>query len=128
LRKVLVLALLGLAGAALAVGVAQAGQGKASVRVTQVLPNANTGCVTLRLDLRGWKMYPGRIGKTTNDGDGGHYHVYVNGKYHNFGSNAYRARACGLATSKTYQLQVILAYNDHTELAARSQVVSAILG
>lgn len=130
MRKLLVLALsVATAAAFVAVGVAQAGSGVgiASVKILALYPNAKTGCVSATLQIRGWKMYPGRVGHTTNDIDGGHYHVYINGKYHNFGSNARRARACGLATGATYQLQVILARNDHSELNARSAEVSVIM-
>ena len=134
MRKLLVPAFLVFAVAALTLaGIAQGYDGNgarargASVRITQVSPNSKTGCVSLRLDLRGWKMYPGEIGTSTNRADGGHYHIYVNGKYWSASANAKRARACGLATGATYQLQVVLAYNDHTQIGAHSQVVSAIL-
>jgi hypothetical protein len=101
--------------------------GRGYVKITRVYPNPNTGCVTLRLRLYGWQMYPGQVGSPVNQADGGHYHVYVNGKYHNFGSNPNRARACGLAGGRSYSLRVILANNDHSELRARSQLVSAVL-
>lgn len=101
--------------------------GRGYVQITRVHPNPNTGCITLRLRLYGWQMYPGQVGSPTTQPDGGHYHVYVNGKYHNFGSNPNRARACGLAGGQSYSLRVILANNDHSELRARSQLVSAVL-
>jgi hypothetical protein len=101
--------------------------GKGYVKITRVHPNPNTGCVSLRLRLLGWTMYPAKVGSPVNSIDGGHYHVYVNGKYHNFGSNATRARACGLETGRTYSLRVVLANNDHSELKARSQVVTVAL-
>lgn len=102
--------------------------GRGYVKITRVHPNSNTGCISLRLRLYGWQMYPGKVGTPINDFDGGHYHVYVNGKYHNVGSNPTRARACGLAGGQSYSLRVILANNDHSELRARSQLVSATLG
>lgn len=101
--------------------------GRGYVQITRVYPNPNTGCITLGLRLYGWQMYPGQVGSPTTQPDGGHYHVYVNGKYHNFGSNPNRARACGLAGGQSYSLRVILANNDHSELRARSQLVSAVL-
>jgi hypothetical protein len=134
LRKILVLALAGLTVAAVALaGIAAAtshgsGKGVASVRALAVHPNGNTGCISIEIEIRGWVMYPGRVGQSAIDTDGGHYHVYVNGKYHNFGSNANRARACGLASGASYQLQVVLARNDHSQLNARTKVISAILG
>jgi len=101
--------------------------GRGYVKITRVHPNPNTGCISLRLRLYGWQMYPGQVGSPINNFDGGHYHVYVNGKYHNVGSNPTRARACGLAGGQSYSLRVILANNDHSELRARSQLVSAVL-
>jgi hypothetical protein len=101
--------------------------GKGYVRITRVHPNPNTGCVSLRLRLLGWRMYPGWVGSSTNFVDGGHYHVYVNGKYHNVGTNPNRARACGLQTGRSYSFRVVLANNDHRELRARSQIVTATL-
>jgi hypothetical protein len=101
--------------------------GRGYVKITRVHPNPNTGCVSLRLRLLGWKMYPGQVGQPVNQVDGGHYHVYVNGKYYAFGSNAERARACGLTRGRTHSLRVVLAYNNHTELKARSQTITVTL-
>lgn len=101
--------------------------GKGYVKITRVHPNPDTGCISLRLRLLGWVMYPGEAGDAVNRPDGGHYHVYVNGKYHSFDSDASRARACGLATGQTYTLRVVLANNNHSELRARSQVVTVTL-
>jgi hypothetical protein len=98
-----------------------------AVRVLRVHPNPNTGCISLELWIRGWKMYPQWVGSSTIVRGGGHYHLYVNGKYYNFGSNAKSARACGLETGRSYRLQVVLAHNNHSEIAARSQVVTAVL-
>jgi len=101
--------------------------GKGYVQITRVHPNPNTGCISLRLRLLGWRMYPGEVGSSVNRPDGGHYHVYVNGKYNRFGSNATRARVCGLESGQTYRLRVVLANNNHRELRARSQVVTVVL-
>jgi hypothetical protein len=98
-----------------------------AVRILRVHPNPNTGCISMELRIRGWKMYPKLVGSPTIVKGGGHYHVYVNGKYYSVGSNAKSARACGLDTGRSYSLQVILAHNNHSEIAARSQVVTAVL-
>ena len=131
MRKLMVLALAGLVAAALVVvGVAQAngsGRGIASVRILALHTNSKAGCISAELEITGWAMYPGRVGSSVVDPDGGHYHVYINGKYRNFGASSKRARVCGLATGRTYQMQVILARNNHSELHARSRVVSVIL-
>ena len=56
-----------------------------------------------------------------------HYDVYANGKYYTVGANPRSASACGLAGGRSYNMQVILAYDNHQEIAARSQVVTAVL-
>ena len=101
--------------------------GKGYVQITRVHPNPNTDCVSLRLRLLGWQMFPAEVGSPVNRVEGGHYHIYVNGKYHSVGSNPVRARACGLATGVTHKLRVVLANNDHSELRARSQIVTVVL-
>lgn len=135
MRKIVVLTLAAAIGALLATSLALAvrppSQGQVertpAVRILRVHPNPNTGCISLELRIRGWTMYPGQVGDPVNQPGGGHYHVYVNGKYYTFGANATSARACGLAGGATYRLQVILAYDNHQEIAARSQVVTAVL-
>jgi hypothetical protein len=135
MRKIVVLTLAAAIGALLATSVALAKKPPSQVQVERtpavtilrVHPNPNTDCISLELWIRGWKMYPDQIGDPVNQPRGGHYHVYVNGKYHNVGANARSARACGLAAGRSYRLQVILAYDNHQEIAARSQVVTAVL-
>lgn len=101
--------------------------GKGYVQITRVHPNPRTGCVSLRLRLLGWRMYPGEVGQPTNRPDGGHYHIYVNGKYRAVGTNPLRARVCGLAQGRTHSFRIVLANNNHRELRARSQIVTAVL-
>lgn len=135
MRKIVVLTLAAAVGALLATSVALAKKPPSSVqvertpavRILRVHPNPNTSCVSLELRIRGWKMYPGQIGDPVNQRGGGHYHVYVNGKFHNVGARAGGARACGLARGASYRLQVVLAFDNHQEIAARSQVVTAVL-
>ncbi len=135
MRKIVVLTLAAAVGALLATSVSLAKKPPSAVqvertpavRILRVHPNPNTSCISLELRIRGWTMYPGQIGDPVNQPGGGHYHVYVNGKYHNVGANARGARACGLARGASYRLQVILALDNHQEIAARSQVVAAVL-
>jgi hypothetical protein len=136
MRKVLVLALATAVAAAVGVPAAVGEPRPAAevqveryptVRILRVHPNPNTGCIGLRIRITGFTMEPGLIGASTIERGHGHYHVYVNGKYHNVGANPRHARACGLERGRSYTLKVILAYNNHTELAAGSQVVTAIL-
>jgi hypothetical protein len=138
MRKVVVLALTAaLAGLSVAAA-ALAGNGPRpeadvqverypTVRILGVHPNANSGCIGLGLRIRGFTILPNSVGISTNVRNAGHYHIYVNGKYREVGTTTH-PHVCGLATGRTYRLQVILAMNDHTEIAARSQVVTAVLG
>jgi len=138
MRKVVVLALTAaLAGLSVAAA-AVAGNGPRpeadvqverypTVRITSVHPNANSGCIGLGLRIRGFKILPNAIGESWVRRNAGHYHIYVNGRYHSVGTTTH-PHVCGLATGRTHRLQIILALNDHTEIAARSQVVTAVLG
>ena len=38
--------------------------------------------------ITGWKMIPSKVGKKPNSATGGHWHLFVNGKYNNFSANA----------------------------------------
>jgi hypothetical protein len=96
-----------------------------AVRILGVHPNANSGCIGLR--IRGFTILPNSIGIPPNVRNAGHYHIYVNGKYRAVGATTH-PHVCGLTTGRTYRLQIILSLNDHTEIAARSQVVTAVLG
>lgn len=93
------------------------------VRILKVHPNRQAGCVKLDLRIRGFKMLPASIGIPPNVRNAGHYHVYVNGKYRQVGTSRH-PNICNLATGRTHRIQIILALNDHTEIAARSQVVT----
>lgn len=136
MRKLIVLTLVTAITAVTGVTVALAGNGprppadvqlgrRPIVRIMAVHPG--TGCVGLDLRIRGWKMIPGSVGNPVNVRGGGHYHIYVNGKYYAYGSNAHQAKVCGLDGGETYRFQVILAWNNHQELSARSQVVTAVV-
>jgi hypothetical protein len=98
-----------------------------AVRILGVHPNANSGCIGLGLRIRGFTILPNSIGIPPNVRNAGHYHIYVNGKYRAVGATTH-PHVCGLTTGRTYRLQIILSLNDHTEIAARSQVVTAVLG
>jgi hypothetical protein len=138
MRKVVVLALTAaLAGLSVAAG-ALGGPGPRpeadvkverypTVRILGVHPNASSGCIGLGLRIRGFKILPNSIGIGPNIRNAGHYHIYVNGRYREVGTTTH-PHVCGLATGRTYRLQIILALNDHTEIAARSQVVTPVLG
>jgi hypothetical protein len=66
--------------------------------------------------ITGWKMLPTTVGKTPNSATGGHWHIFVNGKYNNFSAGAHTGRTLKLEHG-TYKIQVELANNDHSELS-----------
>lgn len=101
--------------------------GGASVVVRETHPKPRKQCVGLGLRILGWKMYPKEIGKKKIRPNGGHYRVYVDGKFRTTGKNPRYVTVCKLASGDTHRLRVVLAYNDGTELAARSQVVTVAL-
>ena len=75
LRK---LALSALAVAAVAVPVAGAA-GHPSVKITSATASGKT--IVVHVKIGDWKMYPSLVGKKPNHADGGHWHIYVDGKY-----------------------------------------------
>jgi hypothetical protein len=72
--------------------------------------------VQVNVRITGWKMLPTRVGKKPNSATGGHWHIFVNGKYNNFSANAHTGRTLKLEHG-TYKIQVELANNDHSELS-----------
>jgi hypothetical protein len=115
-RRILALVL---AGSALIFGGAatQASQGSQAARSIKILSaKAEKGVVTVRVSIAGWKMYPTLVGKAPKP-DGGHWHIYVNGRYNNFSTSATR----GQTNPKKklgpgeYRIGAVLANNNHTE-------------
>jgi hypothetical protein len=76
--------------------------------------SGHTVVATVR--ITGFKMIPSRVGKKPNSAIGGHWHIFVNGKYNNFSANAKTGRTTKLKAG-TYKIQVELANNDHSELS-----------
>ncbi len=125
LRTFLALALLGAA-----VGLATAAQAapgattaKPSIRLLGT--SVSGGVVTVKVAITGWAMYPKLVGKKLNKPDGGHWHVYVNGKYNNFSANPTVGKTTTLKPG-TYKIRVELANDDHSEVerAAPSRTVT----
>ena len=72
--------------------------------------------VQVNVRITGWKMIPSKVGKKPNSTTGGHWHIFVNGKYNNFSANAHTGRTLKLKHG-TYKIQAELANNDHSELS-----------
>ena len=134
MRKLIVVTLAAVATAAAVVAVASATPRPPDAVHVERVPavtirgvHSGGGCVAADLWIRGFRMAPYDVGSTHIQRGVGHYHVYVNGKYRAFGTKARQAKICGLQTGRSVRIQVVLAHNNHTELAARSQIVTAIV-
>jgi hypothetical protein len=99
----------------LAVGAAVAGP-KRSIAVSGT--STAEGIVTVNVKITGWKMYPALVGKKSKSKDGGHWHIYVDGKYNGFSAHARIGQTTKLADG-THALYVELANNDHSSLKPR---------
>lgn len=78
------------------------------------------GVIRLKVRIIGWRMYPRLLGKAPRR-DGGHWRIYVNGRYNNLSTsptrgstNPRRALAPG-----TYRITTVLAHNNYRELRPR---------
>jgi hypothetical protein len=117
MRKAVVLALV---TAVAALGAVAAGQAATSSRasmmrditITRFKVNANH-TVTVFVKIHDWKMYPALVGKKTNKRDGGHWHIYVDGKYDNLSANPTRGVTTKLKKGD-YKIYVALANDDHS--------------
>ena len=83
------------------------------ISITNFKVNNKTGVVTVLVKVRGWKMYPALVGKKTNKADGGHWHIYVNGKYNTYSANATKGTTTKLKKGD-YKITVALANDDHS--------------
>ena len=117
MRKALALALVTLVAV---LGLVAAGNAATSTRtnmmrdisITNFKVNKN-GTVTVFVKVHGWKMYPKLVGKKTNKADGGHWHIFVNGKYNNYSANATKGVTTKLKKGD-YKITVALANDDHS--------------
>jgi Domain of unknown function (DUF4399) len=116
-KKVILVALVALV-AAVASMQAGATTSKASARSITLLSVKEVPGSMVQVNVRvvGWKMIPSRVGKKPNSATGGHWHIFVNGKYNNFSANARTGKTLKLKHG-TYKIQVELANNDHSELS-----------
>jgi hypothetical protein len=131
LRKLLVLAATVVLGisivAAAQAGVRAHGSMMRGIVITNFRVNADK-TVTVYVKLHDWKLYPKLVGSKVNKKDGGHWHIFVNGKY-----NAYSASPKSGRTTKLkkgdYKLYVALANDDHSPVkgADRSKTISVMV-
>jgi hypothetical protein len=84
--------------------------------------------VTVLVKVHNWKMYPKLVGSKTNKKDGGHWHIYVNGKYNNYSASAKSGKTTKLKKGD-YKLYVALANDDHSLVkgADRSKKISVMV-
>lgn len=131
MRKLLVLAAALVLGISI-VAAAQAGsRTQASmmrgIAITNFKVNANK-TVTVFVKVHDWKMYPKLVGKKTNKADGGHWHIYVNGKYNNYSASAKSGHTTVLKHGD-YKIYVALANDDHSPVKGsdRSKTISVMV-
>jgi hypothetical protein len=82
------------------------------------------GAVTLRVRIIGWKMYPALVGKSLNLTDGGHWAIFVGGRFNAASANATKGKSKPLKRGR-YTLYAQLVNNDGSYLtpAVRSGTV-----
>ena len=99
-------------------------QAARSIRILSA--TASNGVITLRVTITGWKMYPRLVGKAPKP-DGGHWHVYVDGRFNNDATNATRGttKLTRLLSPGTYRVSAHLANNNHVE--PRPRIVSNVV-
>jgi hypothetical protein len=102
--------------AVLSVGVS-AGLSSTSGRSISIVKTstAANGIVTVTVKINGWKMYPARVGKKPNKPGGGHWHIFVDGKYNNASASAATGKTVVLK-SGSHKIFAELANNDHSLL------------
>lgn len=107
--------------ALVSVGIAAAAP-KPSISIVGV--SQVNGVVTVSVKIVGWKMYPKLVGKKRRSADGGHWHIFVDGRYNGFSASRTLGRTTKLAAG-AHTIRVELAHNDHSLLrpAVRSRAV-----
>ena len=105
--------LIAVAVLSVAAGTGSAATGR-SISIVKASP-AFSGIVTVTVTISGWKLYPARVGKKPNMANGGHWHLFVDGKYNNFSAKATTGKTVALKKG-THKIFVALANNDHSPL------------
>ena len=63
--------------------------------------------------ITGWRMIPSKVSKKPNSATGGHWHIFVNGKYNNYSANATKGTTLKLKKGD-YKITAALANDDHS--------------
>ena len=133
MRKALALALV---TAVAALGLVSAGEAAPTsnasmmrdISITSFKVNKND-TVTVFVKIHDWKMYPSLVGKKTNKPDGGHWHIYVDGKYNTYSANPAKGTTTKLKKGD-HRIYVALANDDHSPVKGthRSKTITVMVG
>lgn len=84
------------------------------ISILQASIGAN-GAVTLRVRIVGWKMYPALVGKSLNLTDGGHWAIFVSGRFNAASASSTKGKTRPLKRGR-YTLYGLLVNNDGSYL------------
>lgn len=99
-----------------AIGAAAAARAHGTPSITLLSAKATGHTIIVTVRIRDWKMLPSRVGKKPNSTEGGHWHIFVDGKYNNFSANATTGKALKVPAG-WHTVTAELANNDHSELS-----------
>ena len=111
MRRIAVL--LTMLGVACALAAQAGAAGKPSISIVRT--GVTAGAVTVTVKVENWRLLPAQIGKKPNEADGGHWHLYVDGKY--VAASGTLTAATAKLSSGAHRLRVELVNNDHSSLA-----------
>jgi Regulator of Chromosome Condensation (RCC1) repeat protein len=96
--------------------------------ITLLSARASGKVVVVKVKLSDWKMYPDLAGKKPNKPDGGHWRIFVDGRFNNRATQATTGKTTKLKPGK-HRIWVILANNDDTAVAGaqRSKTLAVIV-
>ena len=97
------------------VGTGAASTAGRSISIVKTSAAAN-GVVTVTVKITGWKMYPALVGKKKNKPNGGHWHIFVDGKYNNASASATTGKTLVLKNG-SHKIYAELANNNHSLLS-----------
>jgi hypothetical protein len=77
---------------------------------------ASGNIAVVRVKISDWKLYPALVGRKPNEPDGGHWRIFVDGKYNSFSTSSTTGRTTKLRVGK-HRIRVELANNDRSHVA-----------
>jgi alpha-tubulin suppressor-like RCC1 family protein len=97
-----------------------------SISLLRTRASGNKAVVEVK--VTGWKMYPSLVGQLPNKPDGGHWRIFVDGKYNNLSTSPTTGRTTKLKPGK-HTIWAKLANNDDSDVAGsrRSRTVTVII-